>query len=42
MTLPGIALDDLRFQEMVNECRRRVADLCPEWTEMNVSDPASR
>lgn len=39
MTLPGIALDDLRFQEMVNECRRRVADLCPEWTEMNVSDP---
>jgi predicted phage baseplate assembly protein len=39
MTLPEVALDDLRFQLLVNECRTRVVKLCPEWTEVNVSDP---
>jgi predicted phage baseplate assembly protein len=39
VTLPEVALDDLRFQALVNECRARVAELCPEWTEANVSDP---
>jgi predicted phage baseplate assembly protein len=39
MTVPDIALDELRFQPLVNECRARIAALCPEWTETNVSDP---
>ncbi len=39
MTLPPLELDDLRFQDLVNECRRHVTELCPEWSEVNVSDP---
>jgi predicted phage baseplate assembly protein len=39
MSLPEVALDDVRFQELVNESRRRVAEQCHEWTEVNVSDP---
>jgi predicted phage baseplate assembly protein len=39
VTLPPLQLDDLRFQALVDECRRRVAELCPEWSEVNVSDP---
>ncbi|MGO9904263.1 MAG: putative baseplate assembly protein [Solirubrobacteraceae bacterium] len=39
MTLPALELDDLRFQALVDECRRHVAELCPEWSEVNVSDP---
>jgi predicted phage baseplate assembly protein len=39
MTLPEVALDDLRFQELVNECRKSINKHCPEWTEVNVSDP---
>jgi predicted phage baseplate assembly protein len=39
MTLPEIALDDRRFQDIVNEARLRIAQSCPEWTEHNVSDP---
>lgn len=39
MTLPDVHLDDLRFQPLVNEARARVHELCPEWTEANVSDP---
>jgi predicted phage baseplate assembly protein len=37
--LPEIELDDRRFQELVSEARTRIAALCPEWTEHNVSDP---
>jgi len=39
MTLPDVALDDLRFQPLVNEARARLHELCPDWTEANVSDP---
>jgi predicted phage baseplate assembly protein len=39
MRLPEIALDDRRFQDLVNEARLRVSQACPEWTEHNVSDP---
>jgi predicted phage baseplate assembly protein len=39
MTLPEIELDDRRFQDLVSEARTRIATLCPEWTEHNVSDP---
>ena len=37
--LTDIALDDLRFQELVSEARTRIARHSPEWTEHNVSDP---
>ena len=36
---PEIALDDRRFQDLVNEARLRIGQPCPEWTEHNVSDP---
>jgi predicted phage baseplate assembly protein len=39
MTLPEIELDDRRFQDLVSEARLKIATLCPEWTEHNVSDP---
>jgi predicted phage baseplate assembly protein len=39
VTLPEIELDDRRFQDLVSEARTRIATLCPEWTEHNVSDP---
>jgi predicted phage baseplate assembly protein len=39
MALPDVNLDDLRFQDLVDEARKRVARYCPEWTEYNVSDP---
>jgi predicted phage baseplate assembly protein len=39
MSLPEIELDDRRFQDLVSEARSRIAALCPEWTEHNVSDP---
>ena len=37
--LTDIALDDLRFQELVSEARTRITRHSPEWTEHNVSDP---
>jgi predicted phage baseplate assembly protein len=39
MALPEIVLDDRTFQELVNEARIRISQVCPEWTEHNVSDP---
>ncbi len=39
MPLPDVNLDDLRFQDLVNEARKRIARYCPEWTEYNLSDP---
>ena len=39
MTLELQPLDDLRFQELVSQARKRIALRCPEWDEHNVSDP---
>lgn len=39
MALPEPVLDDLRFQDLVDEARRRIIRYCPEWTEYNLSDP---
>jgi predicted phage baseplate assembly protein len=39
MPLPEPVLDDLRFQPLVDEARRRIIRYCPEWTEYNLSDP---
>lgn len=39
MTLPSPNLDDRRFQDLVNDAKRRVQERCPEWTDHNVSDP---
>jgi hypothetical protein len=37
--LPTPRLDDRRFQDLVDEAKRRVQQRCPEWTDHNVSDP---
>jgi predicted phage baseplate assembly protein len=37
--LPAPNLDDRRFQELVDEAKRRVQQKCPEWSDHNVSDP---
>jgi predicted phage baseplate assembly protein len=39
MTLPVTNLDDRRFQDLVDEAKRMIPSLCPEWTNHNVSDP---
>ncbi len=39
MTLPVVALDDRRFQDIVDEAKRLIPRYCPEWTDHNVSDP---
>ena len=40
MSLPDILLDDLTFQnDIIDEVVRRVPRYCPEWTELNMSDP---
>jgi predicted phage baseplate assembly protein len=39
MPLPVPNLDDRRFQDLVDEAKRRVQQRCPEWTDHNVSDP---
>jgi predicted phage baseplate assembly protein len=39
VTLELRPLDDLRFQDLVTQARKRVALRCPEWDEHNVSDP---
>jgi predicted phage baseplate assembly protein len=39
MSLPAPNLDDRRFQDIVDEAKRRIARHCPEWTDHNVSDP---
>ncbi len=39
MPLPTPTLDDRRFQDLVDECKRRISAHCPEWTDHNVSDP---
>jgi len=39
MTLPAPRLDDRRFQDIVDDAKRRIHRLCPDWTDHNVSDP---
>jgi predicted phage baseplate assembly protein len=39
MTLPAPSLDDRRFQDIVDEAKRRIVKYCPDWTDHNVSDP---
>jgi predicted phage baseplate assembly protein len=39
MTLPAPDLDDRRFQDIVDEAKRRIHRHCPDWTDHNVSDP---
>lgn len=39
MTLPIPDLDDRRFQDLVDEAKRMIPQLTPEWTNHNVADP---
>lgn len=37
--LPAPNLDDRRFQDLVDDAKRRIQQSCPEWSDHNVSDP---
>jgi predicted phage baseplate assembly protein len=39
VSIPVPNLDDRRFQDIVDEAKRRIPRYCPEWTDHNVSDP---
>lgn len=39
MTLPVPKLDDRRFQDLVDEAKKRIPYYCKDWTDHNVSDP---
>ena len=39
MPLPTPNLDDRKFQDILDEARRRIPQFCPEWTDHNLSDP---
>lgn len=39
MSLPVVNLDDRKFQDLVDEAKRRIPKHCPEWTNHNLSDP---
>ena len=39
MPIPAPNLDDRRFQDLVDEAKRRIPRYCPNWTDHNVSDP---
>lgn len=39
MSLPITNLDDRNFQDLVDEAKRMIPQLCPEWTNHNLSDP---
>src|SRR5579864_9268729 len=39
MSLPAPILDDRKFQDLVDECKRMIPRFTPEWTDHNVSDP---
>jgi predicted phage baseplate assembly protein len=39
VSLPVTNLDDRRFQDLVDEAKRMIPQLCPEWTNHNLSDP---
>ena len=37
--LPTPNLDDRRFQDIVDDAKRLIPSLCPQWTNHNLSDP---
>jgi predicted phage baseplate assembly protein len=37
--LTDLELDDRKFDQLVDEARRRIAQYAPEWTDLNDSDP---
>lgn len=39
MTLAAPKLDDRRFQDLVDEAKKRIPHYCKDWTDHNVSDP---
>ncbi len=39
MSLTPPVLDDRKFQQIVDEVRKRIPLYCPEWTDHNLSDP---
>ena len=39
MRFPDLELDDRRFQDLVDEARRRIGRECPGWTDHNVASP---
>jgi predicted phage baseplate assembly protein len=39
MALAAPILDDRKFQDIVDEARKRIPHYCKEWTDHNVSDP---
>jgi predicted phage baseplate assembly protein len=39
MPIPAPDLDDRRFQDILDEARRRIPQYCPKWTDHNLSDP---
>ena len=39
MSLPIPNLDDRRFQDIVDEAKRLIGVYCPEWTNLEPSDP---
>ena len=39
MPLAAPQLDDRKFQDIVDELKKRIPRYCPEWTDHNVSDP---
>jgi predicted phage baseplate assembly protein len=39
MPFPDIKLDDRRFEDIVNDAKRRIPLYTPEWTDLNDSDP---
>jgi predicted phage baseplate assembly protein len=39
VSLPVTNLDDRKFQDLVDEAKRMIPQLCPEWTNHNLSDP---
>ena len=39
MALAAPVLDDRKFQDMVDEAKKRIPHYCKEWTDHNVSDP---
>ena len=39
MTLAAPILDDRKFQDIVDEAKKRIPHHCKEWTDHNVSDP---
>ena len=39
MSLAAPVLDDRKFQDIVDEAKKRIPHYCKEWTDHNVSDP---